>query len=67
MGKELDIEKTISALEAQIEFLDYTGSGFAYSAVVMREALDLLKKQKEIIDKYRTADTFLDAHGWKWE
>lgn len=27
---------------------------------------NLLIKQNNIIEKYHRADTFLDAHGWKW-
>ena len=32
-----------------------------------REALTLLKEQQRIIEQYRKADTFLEAHGWKWD
>ena len=28
---------------------------------------NLLIKQNNIIEKYHRTDTFLDAHGWKWE
>ena len=31
------------------------------------DAIDILKAQNEAIQKYKKADTFLDAHGWKWE
>ena len=27
---------------------------------------NLLIKQNNIIEKYHRADSFLDAHGWKW-
>lgn len=28
---------------------------------------ELLKEQQKIIDRYHQADTFLEAHGWKWK
>ena len=28
---------------------------------------DKLKEQEAIIEQYHKADTFLEAHGWKWE
>ena len=31
------------------------------------DALELLKEQEAIIEQYRKAYTFLEAHGWKWE
>ena len=43
-----DIEKVIKALESQIEFMDSTGNSCAYSAIVMRDALELLKEYKQL-------------------
>lgn len=34
---------------------------------LMPDAIVLLKEQEKIIAKYRKADSFLNAHGWKWE
>ena len=36
-------------------------------ANLVRDALELLKEKEAIIEQYRKADTFLEAHGWKWE
>lgn len=33
----------------------------------LKEILALLKEQETIIDRYRKADGFLAAHGWKWD
>ena len=30
-------------------------------------SIDLLTEQGAIIEQYHKADTFLEAHGWKWE
>lgn len=30
-------------------------------------AADRLEEQEKIINQYHRADTFLNAHGWKWE
>lgn len=43
---------------------------FAYDfcgPLLATDALELLKEQQEQLDKYHKADTFLEAHGWKWE
>ena len=34
---------------------------------LMIDAIELLKEQKEIIDNYHKADTFLAVHGWQWK
>lgn len=31
-----------------------------------KAAIELLKEQEATIEKYRKADGFLTAHGWKW-
>lgn len=36
-------------------------------ALLVRDAIALLKEQEEIIKQYHKVDTFLEAHGWKWE
>ena len=33
----------------------------------IKEAINLLKEQKKIIEQYHKADGFLVVHGWKWE
>ena len=38
---------------------------FSYEGIV--DMVELLKEQKETIDKYRKADTFLAVHGWQWK
>lgn len=35
--------------------------------ILLRDAYELTKSQKEQLDKYHKADVFLEAHGWKWE
>lgn len=30
------------------------------------DILALMKEQEAIIEQYRRADVFLEAHGWKW-
>ena len=32
-----------------------------------KDAIELLKEQQAVIEKYHKADSFLEAHGWKWE
>lgn len=32
-----------------------------------KEMLGVLEKQERIIAQYKKADSFLAAHGWKWE
>ena len=55
------------------EILDYFSLiDFAYNESGRLESLsrmidELLKEQEAIIEQYRRADSFLDAHGWKWE
>ena len=34
---------------------------------VLRHALELLNEQQKQLEEYHKADTFLEAHGWKWE
>ena len=34
---------------------------------LMADAFNLLKEQEAVIEQYRKADTFLEAHGWKWQ
>lgn len=34
---------------------------------LMKDALETIKNQKEIIEKYKTADNFLYVHGWRWD
>ena len=74
-----DIDKVISALDClshgggtydclkfpcPYEFYGYTD---CRKWEIARDALELLKKQKKIIEQYQKADGFLFAHGWKWE
>ena len=35
-------------------------------SVVLWQAIAVLREQAEIIDRYHEADTFLEAHGWRW-
>lgn len=58
-----DVEYAISLIEHRPEqdTVDYKVFD------VLHEAKELLKKQREWLDKYHKADTFLETHGWKWE
>ena len=44
-----DREKVIKAIETQLAYMDVTGSSCAYSAIVMRDALALLKEQDAVV------------------
>ena len=33
----------------------------------VKDAIELLKEQQEVIEKYHKADGLFEAHGWKWE
>ena len=35
-------------------------------AELVRDALELLKEQRNVIEQYHRADGFLNVHGWKW-
>ena len=50
----------ISRKEKQTS-LDYMIDGVLMNCSVM------LKEQQKQLEKYHEADTFLEAHGWKWE
>lgn len=50
----------ISRKEEQTS-LDYMIDGVLMNCSVM------LKEQQKQLEKYHEADTFLEAHGWKWE
>lgn len=65
MGLSIDREKVIKETEDGIAFAE--SRGFGGLANTMRDAIALLKEQKEIIEQYRRADGFLAAHGWKWK
>jgi hypothetical protein len=30
-------------------------------------AAEIIEEQEKIINQYKKADSFLNAHGWKWE
>lgn len=40
--------------------------GYHCKAFAAKDALELLKEQRKVIEQYHKADSFLDAHGWKW-
>ena len=68
-----DVEKVIKALSLcalQNAFVcdecPYHGVRPFCHSQLKYDALELLKKQNEIIEQYHKADGFLDAHGWKW-
>ena len=33
----------------------------------LADVIELIEQKNKIIEKYQKADTFLAAHGWKWE
>ena len=39
----------------------------AFLLGLIYQAADRLEEQAQIIAQYQKADTFLAAHGWKWE
>lgn len=73
----IDREKVIKGLEVCIkaDFIEgknpCAGCPYFFDGmckyVIMKDALILLKEQAEIIDRYRKADAFLYAHGWRWD
>jgi len=69
-----ELENTIAGLEKCINNKGFCGydcpyyhDPFGCRTHMEKDALELLKEQKQIIDQYKKADTFLAAHGWKWE
>ena len=34
---------------------------------LMRDALELIQKQQAALERYKKADSFLYAHGWRWD
>ena len=69
------MDKLDDAIRYQGEIIDFIRSvGFFRGTIddehletKAHKVLELLKEQKEIIDKYRKADTFLAVHGWQWK
>ena len=45
----------------------YTPDSMECTAYLCKAALELLKEQAEIIDRYHKADVFLYTHGWRWD
>lgn len=33
---------------------------------ILLDAVAIIIEQEEVIEQYHKADSFLDAHGWKW-
>lgn len=66
-----DIERCIchvpDACRDCSHYPDKNGGPIGCMEDLLSEALELLKEQKKQLDKYHKADTFLEAHGWKWE
>ncbi len=65
--REKVVESIIHAFNVMIGELD--GCSFFDTEKAIREkndAIELLKEQERIIEQYKTADSFLAAHGWKW-
>lgn len=69
----MDKEKVIKGLYAHgyrdCKSCPYWGAGdngMSACRQLAREAYALLKEQETTIEKYRKADGFLAAHGWKW-
>ena len=72
----MDREKVIKGLEICKErnyccpacpYYDVDAEMGCHSNELMADALAMLKEQEAIIEQYHKADTFLEAHGWKWE
>ena len=75
-GKQImyDMGKVIEGLG----HCDFGGSGTCYEKEcpyyqshdctdeLKNDILAMLKEQDKIIEQYHRADSFLDAHGWKW-
>lgn len=61
--------RIIDAAESAV-LSSYEDSDFVDRTVVETEVLagllKMVKEQQKTIDQYHKADTFLEAHGWKW-
>ena len=42
-------------------------SGLECVRQLYRDVVELINEQDKIIEQYHKADSFLAAHGWKWE
>lgn len=45
----------------------YTDSPNSCIDELLKDALELLKEQQAIIERYHKADVFLEVHGFKWK
>lgn len=71
-----DIERVIKGIQCHKygmcavdnnETCPYWGCDDRCSSELLSDALSLLEQQQETIKQYQKADSFLYAHGWKWE
>ena len=70
-----DFKKVIESLEccevgAECDHCHYAKGNhgnFEGCHQLMADAVEVLKEQHTVIEKYHKADSFLEAHGWKWE
>ena len=66
----IDREKVIKGLEHARDNMAIAvcySSERATDIQTINDALELLKADQSIIEKYHKADGFLAVHGWKWE
>lgn len=64
--REIVIESLNKAL-TRVGYGDMDNVTLSEVEEAIESAIALLREQAEIIDRYRKADTFLYAHGWKWD
>lgn len=61
-------EEAINLLKYGLTFCEITKTELVhFTQDEAKKMLNALEKQERIIEKYKKADSFLAAHGWKWE
>lgn len=64
--REIVIESLNKAL-TRVGYGDIDNVTLSEVEEAIESAIALLREQAEIIDRYRKADAFLYAHGWRWD
>ena len=59
--------KSAELMKSQRELIDHLLEKLASAKEMAESRAELMKEQQEVIEKYHKADSFLEAHGWKWE
>jgi len=61
------IDETLALLKEQEAAYQGAVELLRQKTILFDDAIKRLKEQEAIIEQYHKADTFLEAHGWKWE